>query len=68
VRPTASVATAPPSRRLKLTMFVVSVPNQMPKLCVPALAVNSASSVGIDDVVPGVADVHWPPSSAGCRR
>src|SRR4029079_9946115 len=41
-------------------MFDVSVPNQMPKLCVAELAVNSASSVGIVDVSPGVADVHWP--------
>src|SRR5664279_6318461 len=60
VRPTASVATAPPSSRLMLRMFVVSLPNQMPKLWVPALAVYSASSVGMLDAEPGEAEAKIP--------
>ena len=38
-------------------MLLVSVPNQMPKLCVAALAVNSATSVGMLVAKLGVVDV-----------
>src|SRR5689334_593265 len=41
-------------------MALVSVPNQMPNTCVEALAVYSATSVGIVDADPGVADFHCP--------
>jgi hypothetical protein len=41
-------------------MFVVSVPNQMPKLCEAALVVNSAINVGTLVAKFGVVDDHGP--------
>ena len=49
-------------------MLSVSVPNQMPNDCVPALAVNSATSVGMLDAADGAdedqnAAALWPVST-----
>src|SRR5206468_4282124 len=68
VRPTAPPGVALPGSRLYETMVLVSLPKKMPNDWVAALAVYSATMVGIDEVRPGVADWKRPGSRALVAR